>query len=165
MRFLSAMRRTDTRPSSGERSDTPPGGEGNGGEGRESFSANAQHGGAAASSNAVVEFANAFWQALQMAHEGEPIAPTELLRKAADGLERLGRYGEEAEETRHALVAADLGRGDREGRNAGHGGKSEGNSRIGQPHTLPLTYCTRHGEGQGHTTSDCIVIRLLHETR
>ena len=60
---------------------------------------------------------------------------------------------------RHALVAADLGRGDRGGRNAGHGGKSERNSRRGQPHTLPLTYCARHGEGQGHSTSDCTNIR------
>ena len=60
---------------------------------------------------------------------------------------------------RHALVAADLGRGDRGGRNAGHGKKSEGNSGRGQPHTLPLIYCARHGEGQGHNTSDCIVIR------
>ena len=92
-----------------------------GGEGRESFSANAQHDGAA-SSNAVAEFANVFWQALQMAHEGEPIAPTDLLRKAANGLERLGRYGEEAEETRHALVAAGVDRGDRGGRNAGDRG-------------------------------------------
>ena len=37
------MRRTESRPTSGERSQTPPGGEGNGGEGRESFSANAHH--------------------------------------------------------------------------------------------------------------------------
>ena len=94
-----------------------------------------------------------------MAHEGEPIAPTELLRKAADGLERLGRYGEEAEETRHALVAAGVGRGDRGGRNAGHREKRERDSGRGQPHTLPLNDCARHGEGQGHNTSDCIVIR------
>ena len=112
----------------------------------------------AASSNAVAEFANAFWQALQMAHEGEPIAPTDLLRKAADGLERLGRYGE-AEETRHALVAAEVGRGDRGGRNAGHREKGERDSGRGQPYTLPLNYCAKHGEGQGHNTSDCIVIR------
>ena len=38
------------------------------------------------------------------------------------------------------------------------GEKSECNSTRGQPHTLPLTYCARHGEGQGHNTSDCIVI-------
>ena len=111
------MRRTESRPSSGERSDTPPGGKGNGGEGRESFSANAQHGGAAASSNAVADLANALLQALQMAHEGGPIAPTELLRKATNGLERLGRYRQEAEEMRHALVATGLGRGNRGGRN------------------------------------------------
>ena len=153
------MRRTYSRLSSGVMSQTPPGREGNGGEGRESFSANAQHGGAAASSNAVAELANALLQALQMAHEGGPIAPTELLRKATNGLERLGRYRQEAEQMRHALVAADLGRGDRGGRNAGHGEKSERNSGRGQQHTLPLTYCARHGEGQGHNTSDCIVIR------
>ena len=113
--------RTESRPSSGVRSQTPPGREGNGGEGRESISANAQHDGAALS-NAVAEFANAFWQAPQMAHEGGPITPTDLLRKAANGLERLGRYGEEAEETRHALVAAGVDRGDRGGRNAGDRG-------------------------------------------
>ena len=84
----------------------------------------------------------------------------DLLRRAAHELERSGRPGEEREETRHALVAAGMGRGDRGGRNAGHGGKSERNSRRGQPHTLPLNYCARHGEGQGHNTSDCIVIRL-----
>ena len=104
-------------------------------------------------------FANVFWQALQMAHEGGPIAPTDLLRKAANGLERLGRYGEEAEEARHALVAAGVGRGDRGGRNAGHREKGERDSGRGQPCTLPLTYCAKHGEGQGHNTSDCIVIR------
>ena len=76
-----------------------------------------------------MEFANAFWQALQMAHEGEPIAPTELLRKAADGLERLGRYGEEAEETTHALVAAGVGRGDRGRRNASDRGKRRARQR------------------------------------
>ena len=52
-----------------------------------------------------------------------------------------------------------VGRGDRGGRNGGHGGKGERDSGRGQPHTLLLTYCTRHGEGQGHNTSDCIVIR------
>ena len=88
---------------------------------------------------------NAFWQALHMTHEEEPIAPTELLRKAADGLERLGRYGEEAEETRHALVAADLGRGDRGGRNAGHGGKK----RV-QQHERPTAH---------------LAVNLLRETR
>ena len=119
------MRRTDLRPSSGVRSQTPPGRQGNGGEGRESFSANTHHNGAeSASSSAIADLADALLQALQMAHEGGPIAPTGLLRKATNGLERLGRYGQEAEEMRHALVAADLGRGDRGGRNAGHGGKA-----------------------------------------
>ena len=68
------MRRTDTRPPSGVRSQTPPGREGNGGEGCESFSANSHHDGAGvASSNAVAEFANVLWQALQMANEeGQP---------------------------------------------------------------------------------------------
>ena len=69
------MRRTESRPSSGERSDTPPGGEGNGGEGRESFSANAQHGGAAASSNAIADLANALRQALQINNEGGTTVP------------------------------------------------------------------------------------------
>ena len=71
------MRRTDTRPPSEERSQTPPGGEGNGGEGRESFSANAQQDGAGtASSNVVADLANVPRQALQMANEGGPTAPT-----------------------------------------------------------------------------------------
>ena len=48
-----------------------------------------------------------------MANERGPTAPTDLLRRAANGLERIGRYGEETEETRHALVAAGVGRGDR----------------------------------------------------
>ena len=133
------MRRTDTRPPSGVRSQTPPGREGNGGEGRESFSANAQHDGAA-SSNVVAEFANVFWQSLQMAHEGGPIAPTDLLRRATNGLERIGRYVEETEETRHALVTAGVGRGDRGGRNAGYRGKGERDSGRGQPYTSPFTY-------------------------
>ena len=90
------MRRTVSRPTSGERSQTPPGGEGNRGEGRESFSANAQQEGAA-SSNVVAELASVFWQALQMANEGGPTAPTDLLRRSANGLERIGRYGEETE--------------------------------------------------------------------
>ena len=69
------MRRTGSRPSSGERSHTPPSGESNGGEGRESFSANAQHDGAA-SSNMIADLANALRQALQMTNEGRPTAPT-----------------------------------------------------------------------------------------
>ena len=69
------MRITESRPSSGERSDTPPGREGNGGEGRESFLANAQHDGAA-SSNAIADLANALRQALQMNNEGGPTGPT-----------------------------------------------------------------------------------------
>ena len=99
-------------------------------------------------------FANVFWQALQMAHEGGPIAPTDLLRKAANGLERLGRYGEEAEEARHALVAAGVGRGDRGGRNAGDRGKGERDRGRNQPYT----YRAHHGENQGHNTADCIVM-------
>ena len=94
-----------------------------------------------------------------MAHEGGPIAPTDLLRRAADGLERIGRYGEETEKTRHALVAAGVGRGDRGGRKADDRGKAERDRGRGQPYTLPFTYCAKHGEGQGHHTSDCIVIR------
>ena len=69
------MRRTDLRPTSGERSQTPPVGEGHGGEGRESFSANAQHDGAA-SSNMVADLANPLRQVLQMTNEGGPTAPT-----------------------------------------------------------------------------------------
>ena len=76
MRFWASMRRNETRPTSGERSQTPPGAEGNGGEGRESFSADAQHGGAAASSNAIAELTNAFLQALRMNNEGGAAAPT-----------------------------------------------------------------------------------------
>ena len=76
MRFWAPMRRNETRPTSGERSHTPPGAEGNGGEGRESFSADAQHGGAAASSNATAELANALQQALRMINEGGAAAPT-----------------------------------------------------------------------------------------
>ena len=71
------MRRTETRPTSGERSNTPPGAEGNGGEGRESFSADANRDGAGtASSNAIAEFANALQQALRMINEGGAAAPT-----------------------------------------------------------------------------------------
>ena len=71
------MRRTDSRPTSGERSQTPPGGEGNGGEGRESSSADAHQGGAGtASSNVVADLANVLRQTLRMANEGGPTAPT-----------------------------------------------------------------------------------------
>ena len=85
------MRRTDTRPPSGVRSQTPLGREGNGGEGRKSFSANAHLDGAGdPSSNVVAELANVLWQALQMVNEGGPTAPTDLLRRAANGLERIG---------------------------------------------------------------------------
>ena len=154
------MRRTDSRPSSGVRSQTCPVREGNGGERRESFSANTHHNGAGApSSNAVVQFANAFWRALQMAHEAGPIAPTDLLTKTANGLERLCRYGEEYEEARRALVAAGEGRGDRGGKNSGDRGNGERDGGRGQQYTLPLTYWAKHGEGQGHNTSDCIFIR------
>ena len=68
--------RTETRPTSGERSHTPPGAEGNAGEGRESFSADANRDGAGtASSNAIVELANALLQALRMTNERGAAAP------------------------------------------------------------------------------------------
>ena len=71
------MRRTDTRSPSGERSHTPPGGEGNGREGRESFSADAhQDGAGTASSNVVADLADVLRQALRMANEGGSTAPT-----------------------------------------------------------------------------------------
>ena len=89
------MRRTDTRPLSGERLSIPPG-VGNGGEGCESSSANAQHHGgegreffpanaqhnettaapSAASSNMIADLVNALRQSLQMINEGGPTAPT-----------------------------------------------------------------------------------------
>ena len=88
------MRRTDTRPLSGERLSIPPGvgngGEGcesssanaqhHGGEGRESFPANAQHhettaAPSATSSNMIADLANALRQVLQMTIEGGPTAP------------------------------------------------------------------------------------------
>ena len=90
-----------------------------------------------------------------MANEGGPTVPTDLFRRAANGLERIGRYEEETEETRHALVAAGVGRGDRGGRNAGDRGNGERDRGRGQPYT----YCAHHGEGQGHNTPDCIVMR------
>ena len=66
------MRRIDSRPPWGERSQTPPGGEG-----RESFSADAHKDGeGTASSNVVADLANVLRQALQMANEGGPTAPT-----------------------------------------------------------------------------------------
>ena len=90
------MRRTDTRPSSGERLCTPPGGVGNGGEGCESSSANVQHHGgerresfpanaqhhettaapSATSSNMIADLGNALRQVLQMTNEGGPTTPT-----------------------------------------------------------------------------------------
>ena len=88
------MSRTATRPSSGERLSTSPGGVGNGGEGcesssanaqhyrgegRESFPANAQHHEAApsgTSSNMTADPANTLRQVLQMTNEGGPTAPT-----------------------------------------------------------------------------------------
>ena len=74
-----------------------------------------------------------------------------LLRRAAHELERNGRSGEEREETRHALTAASVGRGDRGGRNAGDRGYGE--------HDRPYTYCAHHGKGQDHNTPECIVMR------
>ena len=71
------MKRIDTRTPSGQRSQTPPGGEGNHGEGRESFSADEhQDGAGTASSNVVADVANVLRQALRMAYEGGPTAPT-----------------------------------------------------------------------------------------
>ena len=64
-----------------------------------------------------------------------------LIRRAAHELERNGRSGEEREETRYALVAAGVGRGDRGGRNAGDRGYGERDRGRGQPHT----YCAHHG--------------------
>ena len=49
----------------------------------------------------------------------------DLLRRAAHELERNGRSGGEKEETRHALTAAGVGRGDRGGMNAGDRGYGE----------------------------------------
>ena len=75
----------------------------------------------------------------------------DLLRRAAHELERNGRSREEREETRHALTAIGWGRGDRGGRNAGGRG-------YGQ-RDRTFTYCTHHGEGQGHNTpnaSSCV---------
>ena len=75
----------------------------------------------------------------------------DFLRRAAHELERNGRSGEEREETRRALTAAGVGRGDRGGRNAGNRGYGE--------RDRPYTYCAHHGEGQGHNTPECIVMR------
>ena len=74
----------------------------------------------------------------------------DLLRRAAHELERNGRSGEEREETRHALTAAGVGR-DRGGRNAGNRWYGERDQTY--------TYCALHGEGQGHNTPECIVMR------
>ena len=75
----------------------------------------------------------------------------DLIRRAAHELERNGRSGERREETRHALTAAGVGRGDRGGRNSGDRGYEE--------RDRPYTYCAHHGEGQGHNTPECIVMR------
>ena len=72
----------------------------------------------------------------------------DLLRRAAHELERNGRSGEEREETRHALTAAGVGRGDRGGRNAGDREYGE--------RDRTYTYCALHGEGQGHNTPESI---------
>ena len=63
----------------------------------------------------------------------------DFLKRAAHELERNGRSGEEREESRHALVAAGVDRGDREGRNAGDRGYSERDRGRGQPHTYSRT--------------------------
>ena len=75
----------------------------------------------------------------------------DLLGRASRELERHGRSGEEREETRHALTAAGVGRGDRGGKNAGDRGYGE--------RDRTYTYCAHHGEGQGHNTPECIVMR------
>ena len=75
----------------------------------------------------------------------------DLLRRAAHELERNGRSGKEREETRHALTAVGVGRGDRCGRNAGNRGYGE--------RDRTYTYCAHHGERQGYNTPECIVIR------
>ena len=137
------MRRTDSRPTSGERSQTPPGGEVNGGEGRESFSANAQHDGAGtASSNVVAELAEVLRQALQMANERGPTIPTDLLRRAANELEHIDDFHEYAdrfpggrghERNRHHPSG---GRG--RGRGGGFGQLPPPNSPPNLPPNLPL---------------------------
>ena len=78
-------------------------------------------------------------------------AMEDLLRRAAHELERNGRSNEEREETRHALTAAGVGLGDRGERNAGDRGYGE--------RDRPYTYCAHHGEAQGHSTPECIVMR------
>ena len=80
----------------------------------------------------------------------------DLLRRAAHELERNGRSGEESEETRHALVAAGVGRGNRGGRNAGDRENGERDRGRGQPYT----YCAHHGEVQGHNTPDLSLIHI-----
>ena len=70
------MRTIDTRPPLGERSQTLPGGEGNGGEGRESFSADANRDGAGTTSSNVVADLVFLRDTLRMANEGGATAPT-----------------------------------------------------------------------------------------
>ena len=79
-----------------------------------------------------------------------------LPRRAAHELELKGRSGEEREETRHALTAAGVGWGDRGGRNAGDRAYGE--------RDRTYTYCAHHGEGQGHNTPECIVMRREFDT-
>ena len=64
----------------------------------------------------------------------------DLLRRAAHELERNGRSGEEIEETRHALVAAGVGRGDRGGRNAGDRGMTS--ATAGEANRTPTARTT-----------------------
>ena len=85
----------------------------------------------------------------------------DLLRRVAHELERSGRPGEEREETRHALVAAGMGRGDRGGRNAA-GDRRYGERDRGRGQ--PYTYCAHHGEGQGHNSPECIAVSYTHLT-
>ena len=75
----------------------------------------------------------------------------DLPRRAAHELERKGRSEEERKEKRHTLTAANLGWGDRGGRNAGDGVYGE--------RGRTYTYCAHHGDGQGHNTPECVVMR------
>ena len=72
-------------------------------------------------------------------------------RRAAHELERNGRSEEEREEKRHTLTAASVDRGERGGRNAG--------DRVYGERGRTYTYCAHRGEGQGHNTPKCIVMR------
>ena len=100
----------------------------------------------------------------------------DLLRRAAHELARNGRYGEESEEMRHALVAAGVGRGDRAGRNAGDRGndgrvpgrtRSEGRQLSAVPEedvSTPLPEATSFDHGVGllsHAGEDVLLSLCL----